>query len=467
MRYAMAAVMGLSLVGPALAQEPRNDWTVSLGFREANEYDYRLNDVPVEDRILDNANASLAFSTRTERSRFSLFGRLGSDFYRKGSERDRLNYGGGFSWNRQNSPRFNMSLSQNVNRGFMLSTLSSIGTLAPNVDTFSANTSWGMQYQTSPRTTLATSVNYSYIEWKAAEAIAGSQIVLEESPFAAEFPDPSVVPDPGADLIVPDAENAALDIIATEGLNAGDSKTHWATATFGLQTRVSERTSLGFDVSGAYRTIDYTTIPSLEGSEGAFRFWTQRAVGLTTNLQATYQVRRSLVLQPTTTVQSASGGFSYSPRQSELTLRVQGGASYYQAETSKSQLTPTADVAFSAALTRSTRFGISYRRQFTSSLGFGRTLLIDYGNVSLTQGFGSRVDLTALAGGSLGKDPLEEDSRYDAFRYGGTLSVRPLEPLSIGTSFFVAETRQASRGFDNDTRRNLWSFFITYSTSWH
>lgn len=394
MRYAMAAMMGFTLASPALAQEPPNDWSFSLGFQESNEYDLVENGIAREDRVLDNVNASLSFSTRTERSQFSLFGRLGSDFYREGDERDRLNYGGGFSWTRQSSPLFNMSLSQNVNRGFMLSTLSSIGLLASNVDTLSATTSWGMQYQTSPRTTIATSVNYSYIEWQNEQRIEGSQIVLEESPFANDFPDPAVEPTPGGDLLVLDAEDMVLGIIATEGLRAGDSKTHQASANFGVQRRLTERTSIGFDVAGSYRTIDYS-FQSLEGSEGAFRFWTQRALGRTSNVQATYQVRRSLVLEPTTTVHSASGGLSYSPREKDLTLRLHGGASYFQAEGSES-LTPTADVAFSTGLTRSTRFDASYQRQFASALGFGRTLLMDYANVSLTQNFGSSVDLTAL-----------------------------------------------------------------------
>ncbi len=317
MRYAMAAMIGFTLASPALAQEPPNDWRFSLGFRESNEYDLVENGISREDRVLDNVNASLSFSTRTERSQFSLFGRLGSDFYRKGDERDRLNYGGGFSWTRQSSPRFNMSLSQNVNRGFMLSTLSSIGLLAPNVDTLSATTSWGMQYQTSPRTTIATSVNYSYIEWQNEQRIEGSQIVLEESPFGNDFPDPAVEPTPAGDLLVPDGEDMVLGIIATEGLRAGDSKSHQAAANFGVQRKLSELTSIGFDVAGSYRTIDYS-FQSLEGSEGAFRFWTQRAVGRTSHVQATYQVRRSLVLEPTTTVHSASGGLSYSPREKDL-----------------------------------------------------------------------------------------------------------------------------------------------------
>ena len=107
-----------------------------------------------------------------------------------------------------------------------------------------------------------------------------------------------------------------------------------------------------------------------------------------------------------------------------------------------------------------------YRRQFSQSLGFGTTLLIDYASLSLSQQFGSKVDLTLLGGGTFGADPLIEGSRYDAVQAGGTLSYRIVDSFQIGTSFFVLTTEQTDFGRPSETKRNLASVFVTYTATW-
>jgi hypothetical protein len=183
---------------------------------------------------------------------------------------------------------------------------------------------------------------------------------------------------------------------------------------------------------------------------------------------ASYELHRTLILDPPNTVQSVVGGYSYSRPRGDLFLRVAGGASYFQADPLGDLLTPTVDVQFSAGLGRSTTFLAAYRRQFSQSLGFGQTLLIDYATVSLTQQFGTKVNLTLLGGGSFGTDPLFEGSRYDAVQAGGTITFDIVESFQVGTSFFLLETEQtniiATENFE--TRRNLWTVFARYSTSW-
>jgi hypothetical protein len=177
-------------------------------------------------------------------------------------------------------------------------------------------------------------------------------------------------------------------------------------------------------------------------------------------------VGRSLVIDPANTIQSFSGGYGYTSE--GFSMRLTGGASYYLAENDVSSFVPVADASIAANLTRTTRFGAAYRREFSQSLGFGSTLLIDYGSLSITQEFGPKVELAILAGGTFGADPQIEGSRYDAWQWGGTLTYRIVESFHVGGSFFALETEQVGLGTLSlsDTTRNLASVFVTYTARW-
>lgn len=465
------AVSGMvSLGGPSagLAQDPPGEWTLSIGARESNEFSRVFSGVAQqEDLILDNVNLGLGYSTRTERSQYGLFGRVGANAYREADSRNDLNYGAGFSWSHTPSPRFSSTLTFGADRGFQAETLSNLGVLAPGFDSSAAQASWGLQYQTSPRTTFSTSFSYDYLRFGSDQPIPGSQIVLGETPFRNEFP--SLFPGRSDDgeLALPDAEGGVLDILATEGFRSGVNGSHSGIAIFGVSRQLSEYTSLGLDLGGGYRTIDRKDAQFLqEGAQSAFRFWAQRRAGRSSTLGTSYEVSRSLILDPATTIQTLSGMYAFIPEGKNVSLRLSGGASHYLAENGISSVTPVVDATFAAGLSRTTQFSAMYRRQYAESLGFGTTLLIDYANVSLSQQFGSKVDLTLLGGGTHGANPLIEGSRYDAAQAGGTLSYKVVESFLVGTSFFVLRTEQTDFGALSETKRNLASVFVTYTATW-
>jgi hypothetical protein len=466
----LVTVSGLVTFGvppTASSQEPQGEWTLSIGARESNEFSRVFNGIAEEDLILDNVNLGLGYRTRTERSRFGLFGRAGANAYREGDQQDRFNYGAGLSWSYTPSARFDSTLILGADRGFQAETLSNLGVLSPGADSSAAQASWSLQYQTSPRTTLSTSVSYDYIRFESDQPLPGSQIVPGRTPFREEFPRlfPERLDDDA--IALPDPEGGVVDILATEGFLLGTSGSHSGMVIFGVSRQLSQYSSLGFDVGGGYRTIDRGDERSLqEGAQGAFRFWGQRRAGPSSTFLASYEFNRSLILEPATTIQTLSGGYGYSPQGRNISLHFSGGASYYLAENDVSSLTPVVDATFDAGLTRTTHLSALYRRQFSLSQGYGATLLIDYANLSLTQQFGSKVDLTLMGGGSLGSDPLIEASRYDALQAGVTLSYRVVESFVVGTSFFGLRTEQADPNRSLETRRNLASVFVTYTATW-
>jgi hypothetical protein len=332
-----------------------------------------------------------------------------------------------------------------------------------------AQASWGYQYRTSPQTTISTGVAYQYIQFDSDQAIPGSQVVTPgRTPFRDDFP--PLLPEPSDDdpIEVPDPEGDVVDILATEGF-FDPNESHSGTAMFGVSRSLSEYSSLGFDLAGGYRTIQTGQTDQeqmREGGQGAFRFWAQRRAGQSGTLSASYDVTRALILDPATTVQTAFGGYSFSPGSRNVFLRASGGVSYYLADNGVSSITPVADLGFSAGITRSLDFNASYRRQFAQSLGYGTTLLIDYGHASLTQRFGTKVDLTFMAGASFGEDPLIEESRQDAMQAGATLAFRLTERFTVGTSFFALRTDYATTVRSSETDRKLVSVFLNYTTSW-
>jgi hypothetical protein len=344
--------------------------------------------------------------------------------------------------------------------------LTELGVLAPGMDSTAAQASWGYQYRTSPQTTLTTGIAYRYIQFESDQAIPGSQIVTPgRTPFRDDFP--PLLPEPSDDdqIEVPDPEGDIVDILATEGF-FDPNQSHSGTAMFGVSRTLSEYSSLGFDLAGGYRTIEAEQEELREGGQGAFRFWAQRRAGQSGTLSTSYDVTRALVRDPATTVQTAFGGYSFSPASRNVFVRASGGVSYYLADSGVSSITPVADLGFGAGITSSLQFNAAYRRQFAQSLGYGNTLLIDYAHARLTQRFGTKVDLTFLAGASFGEDPLVEGSRQDAMQAGATLSYRVTDHFTVGTSLYALRTDYASEGRSSDTDRKLVSAFVNYTTTW-
>jgi hypothetical protein len=463
-----AAASWIALGAPgASAQQPQDEWTLSIGARESNEFSREFNGVAEQDLILDNVSLGVGYRTRTERSQYGLFGRAGASAYREGDDRTILNYGAGFSWTYTPSARFTSTLTFGADRGFQAETLSNLGVLAPGTESAAAQASWRFQYRAGPRTTVSTSVAYDYVRFESDAPIPGSQIVRSETPFREDFRSPFPERPSGEDLPMPDAEGEVLDILATEGFFRGTSGSHSGTAIFGLARQWSEYSTLGFDLGAAYRTIDRGDPRFLqEGAQGAFRFWTQRRAGASSTFGAFYQVNRSLIVDPATTIQTLAGGYAFLPEGSSLTLRVLGGASYYLAENEVSTLTPVVDSQLAAGLTRTTQLNVLYRRQFAESMGYGATLLIDYAYLSLAQRFGPKVELTLSVGGTFGADPQIEGSRYDAAQAGGALSYQVVESFRVGASLFVLRTESRDFGPPSDSTHNLASVFVTYTTSW-
>jgi hypothetical protein len=416
---------------------------------------------------MDAVNASLGMSTRTDRDRLGLFGRVGANVSRaeEGEDDTMLNFGAGLSWERRSSTQNRSTLSFSIDQGFRAETLTSVGLVVPGADTFATNAGWAVARQVSPRTALSTNLRYSYVRLESDEPIPGSQLVAGQPPFRDEFP-PLPGPSDDSGFVVPDAEDRVLDILATEGLSATQTNSHSAFATFGATHQLSQYSSMGLDFGGGYQTVDSDPQDLREGAQGAFRFWAQRRVGKSTTLGSTYQVNRSLVLEPATTIHSLVASYGYQPTGKNISLTLSGGAGYYQAEAIASEVTPVVNTYFSIGLTQTTQLSASYRRQFSQALGFGRSLLIDYANLTLTQKFGDRVDLILLGGASFGSDPLIEGSRYDAVQGGGTLSWRPLDSLNVGTSLMVLAREQSDFGGESKSSFNLWSGFITYTARW-
>jgi hypothetical protein len=352
-----------------------------------------------------------------------------------------------------------------ADRGFRGETLSNLGVLAPGVDTSAVLGGWSFEYLTGPRTSLSVALAYDYVRFESGEPIPGSQIVLGQAPFQDEFRRLLPERQPDDSLPLPNAEGDVVDILAREGFLAGTNDSHSGNAIVGLSHEVSEYSSFGFDLGAGYRTINNFNSQYLsEGAQGAFRFWAQRRDSRSGTLAVSYEASRSLVTEPATTIQSATGGYGFSSNR--ISMRLSGGASYYLAENDVSSIVPVADVSVDAEVTRTTRFSAAYRRQFSQALGFGSTLLIDYGSLSFTQGFGPKVELALLAGGTFGADPQIEGSRYDALQWGGTLTYRIVESFRVGGSFFALDTEQVGLTAFTDTTRNLASVFVTYTAHW-
>jgi hypothetical protein len=457
----------LSFLTPAVAssQSRPQQWNFMLGAREANELSRIVNGVEENTRIADNVNSALSFFSNKPQSTLNLFGRLGVNLFREGDNRKRYTYGGGFGWTHAASERFQTQLSAAFSRGIRLETQSNLGILAPDIQSMSGNVQWKTSYQSGPRTTVSTSLGYIRTHVQNSQPIDGSEIVLDTQPFVDEFSRPLDSITSAARNTLADAETDVLNILATQGLLSKDTSTQYASLSANVTQQLSENSSIGFDLLGGYRQIDYQgTLGTRDGAQGAIRFQADRRVGTTNSLGTAYQFQRSLAIVPNTTVQTLVAGLTHTDQRRDLSFRLFGGASLYQTDVTQSRVSPVGEASFSAGLTRSMTIGAQYRRQYSLSTGFGRSLLIDYGNVTLTQNFGSKADVSLIAGVSRATNPADEGLSRDARRYGGSFTYHILEALRVGTTLFQAETKRSNLGTSQDTSRLLWTIFITFSS---
>ena len=314
--YLIAFILMTVTTRPASPQSQQNDWSLFLSLRETRQFDRTSNGVPIEDRIADGASAGLTYSTRTERSTVSLNGRVGANTQREPAtnERDRLTYGAGFSWSYRSSARSQMRLSQRVSKNIRLDTLSELGVFPRGFDTLTATTTWSYQHQSGPRTSWGTSLGYGYRKFDNARPIDGSQIVLDEDPFGDDVAIPTGVFDEPENLDLPDGENDVLRILATEGLLDTNTRSHRASASFGMNHSFTQRTSLGVGFGGGYRSIDSNN--ARDGTYGSARATIQRTTSVSGAMSIGYTLSRSFVVEPGVVVHTLFAGWSYSPRTS-------------------------------------------------------------------------------------------------------------------------------------------------------
>ena len=447
----------------AQTQSGVNDWSVFLALRHTEELDRIRNDIPVPDRKSDGADVGISFATRTPRSSVGVSGRIGANAYEDDRFQTQVTYGVGFSWNYRASSRSNMRLSQTFNKNLRLETLANLGLVPNDFATTGANTTWSFQQQSGPSTSWSAGLGYQFIELKNLTPIRGSQIVLDEQPFGDEISIPLIDATAPTELELPDGEQEILRILATEGLANRSTRSQNAYATFGLNHSIGRHTTVGFSANGGYRTIDSSF--AQDGPAGSVQLFIQRAFTIANAVSASYTVQRSFVIDPNTTIQTLFGGWTYAPEDSSVSATLFGGVSRYNAEGNPSTMQPVANAALAGNLTKSTTANISYRRQFSMPLGFGRSLLIDYANAGITQSFGTRVDASATIGASFGTDPLDEDSQFDTRRAGGSVTARIVGGLRFGTSYYYVENEQRTSvsGFD-ETYRN-WSVYLTFAAN--
>jgi hypothetical protein len=464
--YVVTLMLTATMISSASpqTQSPEDPWSLSLSLRETRESDRDLNGDPSEDRVIDGADATIGYSTRTERSNVGFMGRVGGNMYQDEAFQDQLTYGAGFSWNYRTTERSQMSLTQSVNKNLRLDTLSNLGVTTNDLNTLSANTQWSFQGQSGPRTSWSTGLSYNYIELTSPAPIPGSQIVLDEQPFGDEISIPLIDASDPAQVELPNGETNILRILATEGVSGRGTNAHEGYASFGLNHSIGQRTSLGFSVNGGYRSID--TSQAQDGPVAVVQMFLQQATTTSSAVSGAYTFQRSFVIDPNITIQTLFTGWSYSPNDSSVAISLFVGASRYDAEGVDTTTQPVANASATGNLTPSTSVSASYRRQFSMPLGFGQSLLVDYADVNINQAIGSRVNAIASAGMSLGTDPLDDGSKLDTLRAGGSVTVRIVGGLSAGTSYFYVENEQQTSISRFDDSYKTWSFYLAYGTNW-
>ena len=444
----------------AQTQTDRYGWSTTASVTHTQEVNRVRNDEPFPNRIWNGLDAGLTFTTRTPRSLFGVYGRVGANVFDDQQFENQLTYGAGFTWDYRTSSRSNMSLTQSFNKNLRLDTLSDLGLVPNDFNTTSATTTWSFQQRSGPRTSWSVGAGYSFTELGNRTPIRPSQIVLNESPFGNEISIPLIDTSAPTEIDLPNGEEQILRILTTEGLVDRTARSQTLYGSFGLNHAIGERTKIGFNVNGGYQTIN--TSVAGDGPASRAQAFFQRALTTSNFANVGYTFERSFVVEPQTTIQTLFGGWTYASDSSSFSATVFGGASRFQADGAEAATQPVANVSVSGNLTPSTSASASYRRQFTMPLGFGRSLLMDYTSANLTQTFGARVTASIDAGGSFGSDPLVEGSQIDTRRAGANASVRIVGGLRAGANYYYIQNEQVAEDFSVFETYGTWSVYISY-----
>jgi len=458
-------IVALLVTASSFAQQTRpNSWNFSLGLRETRALDVIRNGEPAPDEIIDSVTAAFGFSAIRERSSMNLGARIGGNRRQDQDNRSQLTYGGQFAWNYRSSARSSMAFTTGVSKNFRLDTLTDLGVLPGDLSTLSTTTNWSFQHRAAERTNWSVGILHQYYDFGSTSNIPSSQVVLNDQPFGDEFAVTTPETASPADLIAPDGENDVLRILATEGLRGGSTKSHRAGLNFGMSHQLGERTSITGSLVGSYQTLERSFTQS--GPRGGAQLALTQRIKRSHSLSATYNFQRSFIEEPGITVQSLSAGWGYSPDGSSVSVSLSAGASQFRQVDDPGEFFPIASASFSWAPSADGTFGLSYRRQFSVPMGFGRSRLIDYGNANYTYRFGDRVTFGVFLGVTFAQDPTAVGTEWDARRAGANFNFRVVSALNAGVSFSYNETNTQDLLRDESLRRRVLSFNLNYAPNW-
>ena len=464
------------------AQVRPSQWALSIDFQEVGRKDSGFVTDGLDDEffVADSLGAAVSFDRRTPRGHFSLFSRGAAVVFRDFREFDDFNYSGALSGSRQLSLHTTFSFREAFSSGLDLARLSSLGFSNPRLDAKTVAGEVGLAHRVSPRTTTFVSFGHDWLSFVSLQSIDASQFVLDPTPPGNDetgLPPEGVEEDPGGQTpngspppgenfpMTPDGQDFVLDVLSSEGLELPQQSALSGRLTAGISTRLSPRATAFGSVNYGWREFfdspGRASGPYYGGTAGISRLFDR-----SDRLFANYRYGRNDASSPSTTTQTLSGGWSRLLGD-QLNVYLSGGASYFQ---STPQTDPGRTSLFVATgishSSENTSFSGRYQRSIRQALGFGRSFLTDNASATLSQAIGRRLRATASAGYTLGQDLLEPESRPSAFRYGGEVSYRVVNAISVGGRYLVSENTFLRAGEELSLERSLWSFFVSYGHSW-
>ena len=464
------------------AQTRPNQWSLSIGFQEVGRKDSGFVTDGFDDEFLiaDSLGVALSFARQTPRGHFSLFSRGSAVVFRDFREFDDFNYSGAVSGSRQLSLHTTFSFREAFSSGFDLARLSSLGFSNPRLDAKTVVGDVGLAHRVSPRTTTFVRFGHDWLSFVSLQSIDASQFVLDPTPPGNDetgLPPEGAEVDPGGQTpnggplpderfpVTPDGQDFVLDVLSSEGLELPQQSALSGSLTAGISTQLSPRATAFGSVHYGWREFfdspRQASGPYYGGTAGISRLF-----GRSDRLFANYHYGRNEASNPSTATQTLSGGWSRLLGD-QLSVFLSGGASYFQT----TPQTDPGDTSLFVATgishsTESTSFSARYERSVRQALGFGRSFLTDDAAVTLSQAIGRRLRAMASAGYTLGEDLLDPESRPSAFRYGGEISYRVVNAISVGGRYLVSENTFLRAGEELSLERSLWSFFVSYGHSW-
>jgi hypothetical protein len=362
-------------------------------------------------------------------------------------------------------------MTHSVSSGLDPETLANVGLVPSQLGALTYQAMGGLSYQSSQRTSISTSVSYNWTRWDSPRRIEGSQLVLDQPPFdvdpLATFLD---VDESQEETLptTPESQDFIFDVVAGEGLQDPRVNYQSAGARIGLSHGLTDKTTTSFGAFYSRHLFDSTSYrdgPRYGGTASL-----SHRMSSIDSLSLSYSINKTAISEsPDTAVHSLTGGWSRSLRRQmpRMSLNASAGASYYQAAGgSNNNASVIGNFGLSSQLTRSTAIGIRYSRSYRLALGFGRDFLSDYASANLTQTIASRIQVGIVAAYTLGRDPLEPDSRFTGERYRGSVSFQIARGFSAGASYQKWFTTRQISGSSSSLDSNLWAFFLGYTKTW-